>query len=112
MKIELLNKEEYDFLKDKFENNKGLFIQNQGYECVIKSRLNEEDQKAFEEVENLLREKIVGFREFSNFRTNKKTGKIEIRIQYNWEWEEHVDYGFTGVGYVLLDELLNGFKND
>ena len=36
--------------------------------------------------------------------------KIVIRFNYNWGAEDNT-MSFTGVGYVLLEELLTGFNN-
>lgn len=42
---------------------------------------------------------------FSNFCLDKN-GELSLRVQY------HYDPSFTGVGYVLLSELLNGFDSE
>ena len=51
----------------------------------------------------------IKFVRFQNFR-NTRENKAEIRFQYNYNYDKKEDIAFTGVGYILLEELLNGFK--
>jgi hypothetical protein len=37
--------------------------------------------------------------------------KHYLYYQYNYDYEKSLTAGFVGVGYVLVDELLNGFKS-
>ena len=62
-----------------------------------------EDLKDDEDVifmNNVLRDVIVDFVSFSNF---TKANPRNIRIQYRW------GPTFTGVGWVTIDELKDGF---
>jgi hypothetical protein len=69
---------------------------------------SDEYHEAFKEVEEILRAHITGFSSFTNFQFSKEKG-VRLRFQYNWT----ADGGglpFTGVGYLWLTELLNGFN--
>ena len=108
MKIELITQHQYDMLKDLQESHPILTFQNDGYEYINKSKFDEQDEMAFYAIQNLLRRHIVGFYEFNNFCHSKRTGKLLLRFQYNYGAEDNTLH-FTGVGYLELDELLNGF---
>lgn len=108
MKIELLNEEQFNILTNIYNENKGLFLQNEGYQYINESKLSDEDKEAFKTVTNILKDHIIGFTEFNNFRLNRDN-KIQLRFQYNWSYDTNRTY-FIGVGYILLDELLNGFE--
>jgi len=109
MKINLITKKEHTQLLDIFTNFPNLTLQNKGYETLNKETFTEEEKTKFDEVTAILRNAIHGFRCFTNFRRNKNQ-EIEIRLQYNYNYDGK-GVPFTGVGYILLDELLNGFKN-
>lgn len=103
MTINLITQREYDLLKSvqiKFPN---LTFQNNGYEYIDKSKFSEKDKKAFRIVSNILSKSIVRFSRFDNFKLSKD-GEIRIRFQYGW------DERFTGVGYLDLLTLFEGFK--
>jgi len=108
MTIKLLTQDQYEFLKESQETHPILTFQNDGYEYIKKSDLTEDDKAAIKEIEQLLKEKIVGFSSFTNFRFTKEN-ELQIRFQYNWGAEDGT-MPFTGVGYILLEELLNGFR--
>ena len=110
MKIQLLNKSNYLELKNIFEKNKGLTFQNNGYEYINIQNLSNEDKESFYRVNQILKNHIVGFYRFNNFRLTKNKN-IQIRFQYNYGEEDNTMY-FVGVGYILLDELLNGFNSN
>ncbi len=110
MRIELISEEQYNLLKTIQEKHNILTFQNDGYEYIDKSKFTQEDQKAFDEVTEILSKHIVGFREFNNF-CHSKSGELRIRFQYNYGADDN-SRSFTGVGYLLLDELLKGFKED
>ena len=108
MTIELITKDQREFLESIFKEYPALTLQNKGYEYIGKDKLNEEDKVAIKEVEHLLQHKIVGFVYFDNFRLNNNK-EIQIRFHYNWGAEDQ-SMPFTGVGYITLNELQNGFK--
>ena len=109
MKINLITPEQHTSLSLIFNNYPNLTLQNKGYETPDKSKFSEEDKIKFEEVTALLKKTIHGFNSFKNFRLNK-TQEIELRFDYNYNYGT-TDLHFIGVGYILLDELLYGFKN-
>lgn len=104
MTINLLTPEQHKQLFNIYKNFPALSLQNKGYEGLNLSNLTTEEKTKIKEVETILKQSIEGFRSFQNFRLNKDS-EIQIRLQYKY------DESFTGVGYILLDELLNGFKN-
>lgn len=110
MKINLVNKTTYLELKNIFEQNKGLTFQNNGYEYISINDLSEDDKKAYNRVNEILTNQIIGFSKFNNFRVTKK-GDVQIRFQYNYGADDDTMY-FIGVGYLLLDELLKGFSSN
>ena len=107
MKITLLTTEQHDQLLSIYEIYPELSLQNTGYEYINKSALTDEAKEAIKSIESILKDAIAGFSSFSNFRLNK-AGEIELRIQYNYSYEGG-GVPFTGVGYISLNELLNGF---
>lgn len=109
MKINLITPEEYAMLLEAYANHPILTLQNKGYETPDKSKMTEADLAKHNEISTVLKKAIVGFSSFTNFRLNKND-EIEIRLQYNYNYEPNSGIPFTGVGYILLDELLNGFK--
>lgn len=111
MKITLITKEEHARLLEIFNEYPKLTFQNEGYQYIKKSELTDDELVKFKEVETLLRKTILGFKGFNNFKINR-TKEIEIRFQYDWTADDNTNglVPFTGVGYILLDELLNGFK--
>ncbi|MCA9495768.1 MAG: hypothetical protein KC589_02405 [Nanoarchaeota archaeon] len=108
MQITLINQEQYNRLKEIQFNYPTLTYQNKGYDYPKTDEWSEDDNKAFKEVEDLLKEHIRGFSKLNHFRISKK-GEIQLRFQYNYNWR---GYGlpFIGVGYIDLKELLNGFN--
>ena len=112
MRITLISPEEHKFLMESYENYPRLCLQNQGYEYINPKYLDEENTARIKEIETILRKSILGFSNFSNFKKDKNENP-QIRFQYNWSAD--VEYGtpFIGVGYIKIDELLNGFdKNE
>ena len=112
MRITLISPEEHKFLMESYENYPRLCLQNQGYEYINPKSLDEEDTERIKEIETILRKSILGFSKFSNFKKDKNENP-QIRFQYDYGAD--VEYGthFTGVGYIKIDELLNGFdKNE
>jgi len=109
MKIELISPEQYQTLRDIQANHPALTFQNRGYEYIKKSDLSKEDLKALDTITEILKKHVKGFSEFFNFKLDKD-GAIKLRFDYNWGADEEGHY-FIGVGYLPLDELLNGFKS-
>lgn len=109
MKINLITIEEHAQLINTYSNSPVLTLQNKGYEYINKANLSKEDWKQIETVEAILKKSICGFASFSNFRLTPQN-ELQIRLQYNYNYDGR-GLPFIGVGYILVDELLNGFKN-
>lgn len=106
MRIELISKEQFNIISDIQKEFPVLTFQNDGYQ-YIKEVLNNDEEKARMDVAKILGKHVRGFSSFTNFRISKNN-ELQIRLQYNYNWDAGLP--FTGVGYILLDELLNGFK--
>lgn len=106
MKIELINQTQYDRILEIQKQHPKLTFNNKGYEYINKSELSEEDNLAFQEVTDILKDHIIGFSEFNNFQYVNDT--IRLRFQYDYGADDN-STSFTGVGYIELDELLKGF---
>jgi hypothetical protein len=79
---------------------------------INRDKLSDLDKAKIKEIEALLGKSIVGFSSFQNFKLSTKK-KVGLRFQYNYD----ADYEgggnkiyFIGVGYILVNELLVGFK--
>ena len=105
MKIKLLSKRKYTQLKSIQTKYPILTFQNVGYQYIDKSKFTEKDKVAFDKVTEILKLHIERFVEFNNFLFNR-VGELVIRFQY------HYDSSFTGVGYITLEELHKGFKDE
>lgn len=110
MKITLVSELDYNLLLNIQKRFPTLTFQNVGYQYIDKNKFTAEDKEAFIEVTEILKKSIVGFREFNNF-CHTKENKIRLRFQYNYGEEDNTT-SFTGVGYILLDELHKGFDVD
>jgi DNA repair ATPase RecN len=108
MKINLISQDEHKFLLDTFDKHPNLIYQNKGYDCLNWGKLTKEDRQVHKQVTELLKKTVVGFIKFNHFKLNNK-GEKQIRLQYNYGAADN-SMPFTGVGYVLIDELLNGFN--
>lgn len=104
MTITLITQGEYDTLLSIQKNHPILTFQNDGFEYVDKRKFTESDWAAYKEVDAILRKCVKGFSKFFNFNLSKK-GELRVRFDYRW------DVSFTGVGYLYVDELLNGFRD-
>ncbi len=107
---ELITEEVYNELLSIQKDRPKLTFQNVGYEYVDKSKFEEEDIKAFNRVTDILKKSILGFSEFNNFRFCVK-GNLRVRFQYNYNADEEGKLPFTGVGYLNLIELKDGFTH-
>jgi len=101
MTIQLLTQPEYEELLDIQQKCPKLTFENKGYEYINRTLFSEEDRAHDKRVADILKEHIKDFVRFDNFKVS--TGEIVIRFQY------HYDVSFTGVGYIKLRELLEGF---
>lgn len=108
MKIELITNEQFKQITDIQENYPVLTFENKGYQYIDKSKMTEGDEEAVKQIESILKDNIIGFCSFTNFRTTEDS-KVQIRLEYNYGAEDN-SMSFTGVGYILLEELLNGFN--
>lgn len=110
MRIELITPEEHAELIRIQAEHPNLTYQQKGYDYPDKSKWSEEDHNAYQVVSQILSKSVVGFSSFTNF-TIRKNGDKAIRLQYNYGAKDNTVY-FTGVGYLLIDELLKGFTHD
>jgi hypothetical protein len=118
MTIELISQEQFDFITEVYKKHPILTLQNKGYE-TIKDKLSEEENKAKNDVSEILSKHIKGYSSFTNFRLSHKENKLQLRFQYDYQAdltdeEKSGSYlgSFIGVGYILLEQLLNGFKEE
>lgn len=110
MTIALITKEQHQSILDIQKNYPKLTYQNRGYDTLNKSLLSSEDNEKFIEVQEILKASIKGFSEFNNFKITKDN-RICVRFQYDYSADVIPrSNSFTGVGYLLVDELLNGFE--
>ena len=103
MTIELITQKEHDLLKEIHEKFPALILDNKGFEGIDRSKFTPEEKEADRTVKMILKGCIHGFSYFQNFKPGKTSGDMYLRFQYRWD--DH----FTGVGYITLRELLNGF---
>ena len=109
MTITLITVEEFTELANIQERSKILTFQNDGFEYIDHKKFTESDEKDYQRVIEILRKSILGFRKFHNFRLSKD-GTVQIRFDYNWTADDEKNsLPFTGVGYLDLIELLEGF---
>lgn len=113
MTITLITQEEYDKLISIQKEFPALTFQNNGYEYLNMSNLTEIELEKFKEAEDILKKAILGFSKFNHFKYSKKNGELQVRFQYNWTAdEERRSTSFTGVGYLEVEELFKGFKEN
>jgi hypothetical protein len=112
MTINLITQEEYQELILIQHNHPILTYQNKSYDNFDHSKMTSQDVIAFERVEEILRKAIVGFKEFQNFKHDTINKVLKIRLQYDYtaDWDNQ-KLPFTGVGYLEVQELFNGFKS-
>lgn len=109
MTINLITEEQHEELLHIQESYDVLNLQNVGYEYIPKKVLIDFKEQV-DKVESILKEAVVGFARFNNFRLSKD-GKKQVRFQYNWGADDDTR-PFIGVGYLLIDELLYGFNKE
>ena len=114
MTITLITQEEYDKLLSIQKEFPALTFQNNGYEYLNMSKLTEIELEKFKEAESILKKSIKGFSKFNHFKLSKD-GAPCLRFQYDW----NADYDgtghappFAGVGYLLVEELFKGFREN
>lgn len=81
-------------------------FQNEGYQ-YLGEIIRRQKAEQLARIEEILKEHVVGFSKFFNFRTGAG-GEIVLRFNYNWGAAEGT-MSFTGVGYLPLDHLRDGF---
>lgn len=108
MRIQLISQADFNLIKDAFTQNEALVFQNNGYEYLNLRKLSSDDLKMHETISDILKKSISGFSSFNNLLYSKE-GERKLRFQYNYNYDDNKGY-FIGVGYILLDELLNGFN--
>jgi hypothetical protein len=87
----------FEALSGVLERHPDLLFNNDGYER-LSPKIVEANKSAIEEIEKLLRESVVDFVSFQNFKP-RKDGSITVRCQTRWApW-------FTGVTYIPLDNF-------
>jgi len=109
MTITLIEQHEYDMLMETQAKFPNLTYQNEGYDKPDKTKWSKEDLKAFESCSAILSQSIKGFSEFNHFKMGNN--RVRVRFQYDWDADNEKGRGFIGVGYLFVDELLNGFEN-
>ena len=110
MTIKLISDDDFNLITKISIENLNLTFQNVGYQYIDKSKFTESDKDAFNKVTEILKKHIVGFSEFNNF-CYSQDYQLRLRFQYNYGAEDNT-MTFTGVGYLLLDELHKGFTTN
>ena len=109
MTIELITEEQYATLLQIHKEHSNLTLQKDGYEYINPSDLTESDKQALYVVTEMLKKHITGFQKFNNFKIDRNN-RLVLRFQYNWTADDPTNsHPFSGVGYLGVDELLNGF---
>ena len=109
MTINLITPEQHETLLNIQKEFPKLTFQNKGYQKLDISKLNEEETDKLKEVSEILKKVIIGFSSFNHFKLDNRD-EIRLRFQYNYGADDKEGHYFIGVGYIYLDELLNGFK--
>lgn len=109
MKINLITKKQHETILNIFKTYPIFTLQNKGYEGVNRNLFTDEENEKDKKVNDILKSAIFGFRRFQNFRLDKNN-ELQIRFQYNYNYNPSDGIPFIGVGYILADELLNGFR--
>jgi len=117
MILTTIEQNEYDTLVAIQKNFPNLTFQHEPYQEWIPAHFTEKDKNALNEVKSIMIKAIKGFKKFTNFYYNKK-GILNVRFYYDWSYglvdgiiiRENLP--FIGVGYLELQELLNGFNEN
>ena len=114
MRINLITKKTLDRILEIQKLYPNLTFNPQGYTYIDMSKLNQEELDAHQEVTDILKETIRGFKKFNNFQFNKRsnTDRVVIRIQLNYGADNPGSIPFTGVNYFYADELHYGFDDN
>jgi len=94
-----LTDEEYLKFKELSKNME--LVSEKAYSSILKSDTNNEN---FNYITKVLKDIIDGFRCFNAFVKND-----EIRLHYNYNYDDKNMISFSGVGYITIEELKNGF---
>ena len=106
MRIELCTPEIHAELVALFDDHPELCFQNNGYEYLSPDvRADKAEQIA--RIEEILKAHVAGFFRFFNFKMSEDKG---IVMRFDYDWGATSGMHFTGVGYLGVDELLNGFE--
>jgi hypothetical protein len=106
MKIKFLTPELHEELKTMQTDYPALTFHNVGYQYIDRE-VREAHKEQIDRISEILKEHVIGFVKFYNFK-DYDDGRIVLRFDYNWGEEDNT-LRFVGVGYVTLDQLLNGF---
>ena len=118
MILTTLEQEEYDKLIEIQKKFPHLTFMHEPYQEWIPTHFIDSDKEALQQIKELFRKAIYGFRNFTNFFYNKKD-VLCVRFYYDWSftWNNDTDkivirdgQPFIGVGYLKASELLNGFE--
>jgi hypothetical protein len=102
MTIELITERQYDLLLYLYNKYPNLTYENTGYDYLDKNKLSPKEIIIFKVIQRILKRHIHCFVEFNHFKHNKAK---EVCVRFQYRWSE----SFTGVGYLKLSNLLNGF---
>ena len=108
MKIETTSPDLHAELTALANDYPDLVFQNNGYEYIGLAK-REAHATQIARIEEILKEHIIGFVRFFNFR--RDDGEIRLRFDFNWGAENNSMY-YVGVGYLSLDHLRDGFPKE
>lgn len=116
MTITLITEEEHATILRVAKNHPLLTYNAKGYDKPDRTKWSTEDTEAYWKVNVILRKSIRGFVSFTNFKHSKRTG-LTFRFQYDYNADIRDQptcsgLPFTGVGYLGVNELRFGFKNE
>ncbi len=106
MQIKIITPELHAELAGLAADHPELCFQNVGYQYLGRE-VREAKAPQIDRIKAILKEHVVGFVEFFNFRNDKDRG-LTLRFDFNWGAEDH-SLHFVGVGYLPLDHLRDGF---